>query len=107
MVYASINWNEDPGEDVDEMLLQVLAVITASGCSRCYTPFDEPAQNPLLDNPRFILGRFKSASALTPLTVGLAALPITFLVALCPEGTPFGCADSPRLDRARCMQVTG
>jgi len=107
MVYASINWTEEPGADSEEMLLQVMAVITAAGCSLCYLPFDEPTQNPLLENPRFILGRFKSANALTPLTIGLAALPITFFVTLCPEGTPFGCAASPRVLRPRCVEVTG
>src|SRR5688500_8774646 len=104
MVYASIIWSEEPGADVEECLLQVLSVLTACGCSRSYTPFDEPAQSPPLDNPRLIIGRFKSASVLSPIMIGLAALPITYFVTICPGGTPFGCAASPRVDRVRCEE---
>jgi len=98
MVYAAINWVGDAGEDIDHLQLQVLSVLTDAGCDRQFSPFQDD---------RYILARLPSKSKLDAITIGLSLLPLTFIATICPSGEPFGCSPAPRIDRARCMAVTG
>lgn len=98
MVYAAINWVADTGEDVEHLNLQVLAVLTDAGCDRQCSPFQDD---------HYLLARLPSKSRLDAITIGLSLLPLTFIATVCPSGEPFGCSPGPRIDRAKCMAVTG
>ena len=97
MIYTTIFWVEDPGQDVEETHLQVLHALRDSGCDRQISPFE--------DNPRHILARLPSRTDLDTLIVILTPLPLTFLATVSELGEPFGC--SPGIDRHACERITG
>jgi hypothetical protein len=99
MVYAVINWIEHSGEDVEQLHLLVLDVLTQCSCDRQFSPFRE--------NPRYILARLPSGSKLDCLILRLSKLALTFMVTISRHGEPFGCSAAPHIDRKKCMEVTG